>query len=343
MRSVNQGLWVQIADIHCKPPSQDSSGATIGSEANPSPEEPSNAEPTGSIGQEDSPTFQGATGTGGPMQPANGTGYFPVYSPGTNDVVSYGPTGGRSGEAAEPTYTPTSTTDATAEESISVESGDTDESTYDDPGETGSIIEGSSTTSEEYTASSHSPSTAQSSTSAHSASGSQPSPDSRSTESSQSTEDYQSDTGVKSYKDAQTTANSQSSKSSESATASPGSGSDSGGSTMTTSIVAPTISESGAPSGTQNSGENGANDLAPSFGAVPRDLKRAETIEARDKVVWTESSGKTYGLAEETIYSDGTSWATTITVFRFPKRPKTEGNPRQPTEAASHSDFQLSL
>lgn len=68
-----------------------------------------------------------ATGTGAPLRPINGTGFFPVHRTATAHRVPHAPTRVSSKETA----TPTATTDASATESPAADTSDTSTSTQD--------------------------------------------------------------------------------------------------------------------------------------------------------------------------------------------------------------------
>lgn len=62
-----------------------------------------------------------ATGTGGPLQPTNGTGFFPVHRTATANRIPHAPTR----VSSEATAAPTATTDASAIEPPAAETSDT--------------------------------------------------------------------------------------------------------------------------------------------------------------------------------------------------------------------------
>lgn len=256
-------------------------------------------------GKEYNPTSQSATGTGEPEQTANGSGYYPVSGVETGNNVLFGPTNVGSKQAAEPTAAEGDSADGPA----AVESGDASKNTPDDMEEADSSMVGSSTTSNSSSAAG-SQSTAASGQSA--ASSSQSAAIVQSPASAESATERSQPTLV-----TQTTADSQASQSPESSTASPGSGSDSGFSTLTTAILAPTQDEqNGAPTGAADRSEKSADGLAQSFGAVPRAVLWGSHVDP-SRMVWTQSSGKTYALYKETVTSDGKTSTSTITVHYF--------------------------
>lgn len=244
------------------------------------------------------------------MQPANGTGYYPVTGAETENYVPYGPTHGGGKEAAEPTDTPTLAAGASADEPATVDSehhGST-RSRVDMEGMDSSMTE-SSTMSD--------PSAPDPQSTASSESLAEPSQSASNVQTPPA--EPQSATGSEPSLATQTTADSQSTQSSQPSAASPGSGSDSAVSTLTTAIVAPTqvIDQSGAPTGTADGGEKSADGHAQSFDAVPRAVVWG-SYDDPSRLIWTQASEKSYAVYQETVTRDGKTSTRTMTVWRWP-------------------------
>lgn len=189
------------------------------------------------------------------MQPANGTGYYPVSGAETGNHVPHGPTNFGSKEAAEPTTAPTAVKVDSGYEAATVDSDDGSSTMSDDVEGMDSSMVGPSTMSNSSAAGLQSTASSQ-----------------QSSESSQSASTIQSPASAESSTESQSGPGAQIIESSQSSASSPESGSDSGVSTLTTAIVAPTqgLDQSGAPAETADGGETSADGLAQSFSAVPR-------------------------------------------------------------------------